>query len=48
MSAAVHFEVVVPSFNAMPWLETCLDSIAAQTYPLANVTVLDDASTTEG
>jgi glycosyltransferase involved in cell wall biosynthesis len=45
--SAPHFEIIVPSYNALPWLETCLDSIAAQTYP-AKVTVLDDASTVEG
>lgn len=45
---SVHFEVIVPSFNALPWLTTCLDSIAAQTYRQYHVTVLDDASTTPG
>ena len=37
--------VVVPAYNSMPWLPTCLGSLASQTYPDFDVTVIDDAST---
>ena len=40
----VHFEVVVPSYNCMNWLPTCLGSIAMQDWPDVAVTVIDDAS----
>lgn len=37
--------VVVPVYNAGPYLRQCLDSIAAQTYPNMEVILVDDAST---
>lgn len=40
-----HFIVVVPSFNAMPWLKTCLNSIDSQDYPNFSTLLIDDAST---
>ena len=33
--------VVVPAYNSMPWLPTCLGSLASQTYPDFDVTVID-------
>lgn len=37
--------VVVPVYNAGPYLRQCLDSIAAQTYSHMEVILVDDAST---
>jgi glycosyltransferase involved in cell wall biosynthesis len=41
----VRISAVVPSYNYASYLERRLASIAAQTYPLTEVIVLDDAST---
>jgi len=41
----VRISAVVPSYNYAGYLERRLGSITAQTYPLAEVIVLDDAST---
>lgn len=38
-------EVVIPAHNAAPWLRETLLSVAAQTLPPAQVTVVDDRST---
>ena len=37
--------VVVPVYNAGDYLERCLDSLAAQTYPNWEVVLADDGST---
>ena len=37
--------VIVPCFNHGRYLEGCLESVAAQTYPAIEVIVVDDAST---
>lgn len=37
--------VIVPVFNVEPYLETCLDSILAQTYHDLEILVVDDGST---
>lgn len=38
-------KIVIPTYNAMPWLERCLESIADQSYKNFDVCVIDDAST---
>ncbi len=40
--------VVVPVYNVEPYLEKCLASLAAQTYPNKEVILVDDASTDRG
>lgn len=40
--------VIVPVYNVKPYLEKCLASIAAQTYPNKEVILVDDASTDGG
>jgi glycosyltransferase involved in cell wall biosynthesis len=45
MSSPIRFKLIVPSYNAMPWLEWSLQSIARQTYKNYDVCVIDDAST---
>lgn len=37
--------VIVPNFNKEKALRVCLESVFAQTYPLAEVVVVDDRST---
>lgn len=37
--------VIVPVFNAMPYLEDCLDSILAQSYSNLEILIADDGST---
>lgn len=37
--------VVIPCYNASPFLRETLDSVLAQTYPAAEVLVIDDGST---
>lgn len=39
------FRVVVPTYNAAPWIETCLRSIQDQSYSNFECLVIDDAST---
>ena len=37
--------VIVPVYNVAPWLERCLDSIAAQTWKNLEIWLVDDGST---
>ncbi len=40
--------VIVPLYNAEPYIVRCLDSILAQTWPHMEVIVVDDGSTDDG
>jgi glycosyltransferase involved in cell wall biosynthesis len=37
--------VLIPAFNAEPWIAQCLESALAQTYPNIEILVADDGST---
>lgn len=37
--------VVVPVYNVRPYLTQCVDSLLAQTYPFAEIVLVDDGST---
>ncbi len=37
--------IIIPTFNRLNWIPTCLDSIKAQTYPNIETLVIDDGST---
>lgn len=40
-----RISIIVPVYNVVPYLEKCLDSLAAQTYPNLEIILVDDAST---
>src|SRR5260370_2433121 len=37
--------IIVPAYNAEPFLRTSLDSIVGQSYPATEILLMDDAST---
>ncbi|MGD1902707.1 MAG: glycosyltransferase family 2 protein [Geitlerinemataceae cyanobacterium] len=40
----LKFSVVIPCYNAEPWIRDTLDSIFAQTYPANEIVTIDDGS----
>ena len=45
MAATPLVTVIVPTFNAEPYLDQCLDSIEGQTYPELEIICINDGST---
>jgi glycosyltransferase involved in cell wall biosynthesis len=46
LESTVHLvSILVPSYNSEPFLQECLESALAQTYPRVEVIVVDDGST---
>ncbi|GEL89448.1 bifunctional glycosyltransferase/CDP-glycerol:glycerophosphate glycerophosphotransferase [Pediococcus parvulus] len=45
MSKSIKLSVVVACYNVADYLEECLDSLAAQTYKLVEIIMIDDCST---
>ncbi len=43
-----HITIVIPLFNGAKYIGACIESLAAQTLPPAQIIVVDDASTDEG
>ena len=41
----MKFSLIVPIYNVKPYLNKCLDSILAQTYPDFEAILVDDGST---
>lgn len=41
----IHVSLIIPIYNAAPFLERCLDSALAQTEPQLEIICIDDAST---
>lgn len=44
MSIAGPFSIVIPNWNGKHFLQTCLDSLKAQTYPDVEIIIVDNAS----
>jgi GT2 family glycosyltransferase len=47
MADSMHASVIIPTYNGLRFLATCLDALRAQTYPraLTEIILVDDAST---
>lgn len=44
-SGTAMVSILIPAFNAGPWIRQCVDSALAQTYPVKEVLIVDDGST---
>lgn len=42
--AGIRIGVVIPAYNAAPWIAECLESLRRQTYPAWHAVVVDDGS----
>ena len=45
MDLKKKISVIVPAYNAAPWINKCLDSIMKQTYKELEIIIIDDGST---
>lgn len=43
-SASTVVSVIIPAFNVENWIEQCLESVVAQSYPNLEIIIIDDGS----
>lgn len=44
LTSQLHVDIVIPNFNGVEFLDTCLRSILRQTYPFFSIIVVDNGS----
>jgi glycosyltransferase involved in cell wall biosynthesis len=45
MPGTILYSIIIPTYNSQQWIDACIGSVLAQTYPHFNVLVIDSGST---